>query len=64
MIKMTPTTKIPFMSLVDYGVTAIKNGGSIETAMIFIERDPMFSYSGYSLAEIKEEIEFWAGKAK
>ena len=64
MIKITPTSKTPFQSLVDFGITAIKNGGSIETVMLFIERDPMFQHLVASKDEIKAEIEFWAGKPK
>ena len=64
MIKMTPTNKPPFQSLVDYGIAAINNGGSIETVMLFIQHMPEFNYGKLSLAEIREEIEFWAGKPK
>ena len=64
---MVETTKTPFQSMVDYGIAVIKNGGSIQTVMLFIERSPMFQQShesDFSLEEIKAEIEFWAGKPK
>ena len=61
---MVETTKTPFQSMVDWGIRSIKNGGSIETVMLFIERSPMFQQSDFSAEEVKAEIEFWAGKPK
>jgi hypothetical protein len=64
MIKMTPSSNTPFQSLVMFGWAAIKSGGTIERVMMLIERDPMFQQGNDSLAEIKAEIEFWAGTPK
>ena len=61
---MVETTKTPFQSMADYGIACIKNGGSIQTVMLFIERSPMFQAGNDTLEEIKAEIEFWAGKPK
>jgi len=61
---MVETTKTPFQSMVDWGIRSIKNGGSIQSVMIFIERSPMFQQSNFPAEEIKAEIEFWVGNPK
>ena len=61
---MVETTKTPFQSMVDWGIRSIKNGGTIERVMMLIERSPMFQQSDFTLGEIADEIEFWAGKPK
>jgi len=64
MIEMTPATESVFMTTVAEGIEMIRNGRSVEYVRMHMERDPMVSYSPFSVDEVMEEVTFWAGKPK
>jgi hypothetical protein len=64
MIEMTPAKESVFMSTVLEGIEMIRNGRSVEYVRMRMERDPMVSFSPFSVDEVMEEVIFWAGKPK
>ena len=64
MIKMTPCTKSVFQIVVAEGIGMVRFGRSIEAVMLHFANDPFAAACPFSLAEIREEIEFWVGKKK
>ena len=64
MIEMTPCTKSVFQTVVAEGISMVRFGRSIEAVMLHFTHDPFAAACPFSLAEIREEIEFWTGKPK
>ena len=64
MIEMTPCTESVFTRVVAAGVERVRHGHSLAVVRMWMERDPMVSYSPFSVDEVMAEIEFWAGKPK
>ena len=64
MIKMTPSSKTPFETLVDAGVALIKSGVPMVWVMDNLTQETSFLWGDHSAEELQDEIEFWAGKPK
>ena len=64
MIKMTPPSKTPYQTLVDAGVALIKSGVPIMWVMDNLTKETSFLWGKETADELREEIEFWAGKPK